>query len=311
VGLAGLALLASDAAGVRVEQLTQAPPSERGPVWSSEPACSPDGRSVAFTRAWYADDHQGFRSEIAILSLDDRKIDVMPRPADLPADALPGQPAWAPGGQRLAFAIQHGIVISDRHGKEARVVATDHGEDLAPDWSPDGHRIAFQSNKRGIMDIWTVDPRTADATTLVEHNSVDGFPSWSPDGRYIALSSNRDGNFDIWLVPLGAGYPRRLTHDPHKDVQPDWSPDGRFLVFVSDREGTSDLWIIPARGGEATRLTSDPGEEIHPDWCPDGNSILFTSNRSGGLEVWRLTELPPPELLERDFEGMARRQHRE
>lgn len=311
VGLACVLLLASEASGIRLEQLTHSPPDHSGPVRSSEPSCSPDGQTVAFTRAYYAEDHNGFRTEIALLSLTDSRVVPLPRPRQLPLEALPGQPAWSPDARHLAFCIQNGIVVTDRDGGSVRHLARDHGEDLTPEWSPDGKRIAFQSAKRGIMDIWTVDPETDEVGTLLENNSVDGFPSWSPDGRSIALSSNRDGNFDIWIVPVATGYPRRLTTHAARDFQPDWSPDGRFVVFVSDREGSSDLWIIPARGGEATRLTWDPGEEVQPDWCADGSGIVFTSNRSGGLELWRLTELPPPELIERDFEGLARRPQRD
>jgi len=297
----------ADAQGIRLEQLTRGDEHEQGPVWSSEPSHSPDGLSIVFTRASYAEDRQGFRSEIAVLSLADRSVTILPRPPQLGADALPGQPAWGPDGHRIAISLQHGLAILDLSTHQARLLATEHGTDLTPDWSPDGRLLAFQSQHDGIMDIWTVDTQSGKAEKYFSQPFVDGFPSWSPDGRFLAITSSISGNYDIWVVPRSGGYPRRLTTSPFKDMQPDWSPDGRFIVFVSERGGSSDLWVIPVQGGEPTRVTWDPGEEVHPNWSPDGRSIVFTSNASGGVELWRVTDLPPAAFLERDFESAARR----
>jgi Tol biopolymer transport system component len=304
-----LAVLApSLAQAIRLEQLTHSPPTAAGPVWCSEPSWSPDGRTIAFTRAFYAEDHQGFRAEITLLLLADRTLTPITLPDSLPSDAMPAQPTWSPDSRRLAFTLQPGVAIHDLKQNHFAFVARDHRGDLTPAWSPDGRRIAFQSSQRGIMDIWLLDTSGGDLENILGRNAVDGFPAWSPDGRSLAITSNIGGNFDIWILPLGKGYPRQLTSDPMSDIQPAWSPDGQFIVFVSNREGSSDLWAIPVLGGDATRLTWDASEEVQPDWSPDGDSIVFTSNRSGGLELWQLTDLPPAALLERRFEAYVRRQ---
>lgn len=305
LALACVALCGSPAQAVRVEQLTSAPTGSAGPVWSSEPAYSPVGDRIAFTRAYYADDHQNLRTEITLLTLADSSIDVVPMPSLAPGQ-YPGSPTWSPDGKRIAVSVQHGIAVIDLTTQELRVIAADHHGDLTPAWSPDGERIAFQSAQRGIMDIWLSANNGSAPTMLFGHNAVEGFPKWSPDGKHLAISSSRDGNYDIWIIPVGSGYPRRVTQHASKDIQPAWSPEGRFLVFVSNRAGTSDLWVIPAKGGEATRLTWGTGEEVQPDWSPDGQSIVFTSNESGGLALWQLTDLPPPDLLERHFNAAVR-----
>jgi Tol biopolymer transport system component len=306
LALACLALCGGPVQAIHLEQLSPAPSKSAGPVWSSEPAYSPTGNRIAFTRAYYADNRQSLRTEITLLTLDDASIQVVSMPA-MAQGQYPGSPTWSPDGKRIAVSVQQGIAVFDLTTQEYRVIATDHKGDLTPSWAPDGDRIAFQSQQRGIMDIWLSATDGSTPTMLFGHNAVEGFPKWSPDGKYLAISSSRDGSYDIWIIPVGLGYPRRLTQHAMKDIQPAWSPDGHFVVFVSDRAGSSDLWVIPAKGGEATRLTWGSGEEVQPDWSPDGRSIVFTSNESGSLEVWQLSDLPPRDLLDRHFSATARR----
>lgn len=309
LAIALVSLLSCRAVAIRLEQLTASPAAPAGPVWCSEPSWSPDSHRIAFTRAYYAEDHQGFRAEITVLSLADRSLTAISLPSHVPSEAMVNQVTWAPDATRLAFSVQPGAAIYDLATQELVLFAQDHEDDLAPAWSPDGKTIAFQSRKRGIMDIWLFDPDTSSFDNILGRNASEGFPAWAPDGSALAICSDIGGSYDIWIVPMGKGYPRQLTTHPMGDSQPSWSPDGRFIVFVSDRGGSSDLWAIPAAGGDATRLTWDAGEEVHPDWSPDGRSIVFTSNRSGGLELWQLTDLPPADLLERRFEAHVRRQH--
>jgi len=305
LAIACVVLCGSQAQAIRLKQLTSAPTESAGPVWASEPAYSPIGDRIAFTRAYYADNRNSLRTEITLLNLDDASMHSVPMPALAPGQ-YPGNPTWSPDGKRIAVSVQHGIAVVDLKTQELRVIATDHHGDLTPAWAPDSERIAFQSQQRGIMDIWLSAASGSAPTLLFGHNAVEGFPKWSPDGKHLAISSSRDGNYDIWIIPVGSGYPRRVTQHAMKDIQPAWSPDGRFLVFVSNRAGSSDLWVIPSKGGEATRLTWGSGEEVQPDWSPDGSSIVFTSNESGSLALWQLTDLPPRDLLERHFSATAR-----
>ena len=141
-----------------------------------------------------------------------------------------------------------------------RVPNTDGGE--YPSWSPDGERIAFNSNLSGDHVMYIVD---ADGSGLVDLSSVgEGWQvDWSPDGRSILFTSHRDhpDNYtDIYVMrPDGSGV-ERLTNN--SAYTPAWSPDGRDIVFSAP-----GLFVMRADGSRITALPAEGiGETSLPDW---------------------------------------------
>jgi dipeptidyl aminopeptidase/acylaminoacyl peptidase len=119
--------------------------------------------------------------------------------------------------------------------------------DVAPQFSPDGQRIAFSSDRDGYREIWVGASDGSNQAQLTTLKSTRcGSPSWSPDGRQIAFDSLASGNNDIWLVGSEGGLPKRLTTEPSNDARPSWSRDGRWIYFRSDRSGFQQIWKIPS-----------------------------------------------------------------
>lgn len=131
-----------------------------------------------------------------------------------------------------------------------------------PAWSPGWTRIAFQSNRNGNWDIFTIradcDPKAADAATacdlrqLTNDPADDMLPAWSPDGRWIAFVSTRSGTADIYLAPSGGGAAIPLLLAGTAGAwRPAWLADSqRFLFTAPDEDGSNDLW--------GTRVTEEP-----------------------------------------------------
>jgi Tol biopolymer transport system component/DNA-binding winged helix-turn-helix (wHTH) protein len=123
-----------------------------------------------------------------------------------------------------------------------------------PQYSPDGKKIVFESNRSGAHEIWMSD---ADGNNLVRLTSFDGpqtgSPSWCSDGRRIAFDSRASGLSAIYIEDIEAQVPQQVSSDIQNLALPIWSGDCQ-LLFASD--GHDDLYRIPARGGQATRISN-------------------------------------------------------
>jgi len=163
-------------------------------------------------------------------------------------------------------------------GPAARLIASSR-EEYAPQYSPDGKRIAFESDSSGAHSIWVRDMDGFHAVELFSPPSGNcGTARWSPDGQRVAFDSDMEGNFDIYVIRATGGKPIRLSTAPGDDVAPSWSKDGKWVYFTSDRTGRFEVWKVPAGGGEAVPVTRNGGGTAFES--PDGHSIYYTK---GGL----------------------------
>lgn len=140
-------------------------------------------------------------------------------------------------------------------------LASSSFREVFPQYSPDGQRLAFFSNRGGSVQIWT---SAADGSRAVQLTSLDpkattGSPRWSPDGQRIAFDSNANGGYQIYLINADGGQPRALTSGPTSNFIPAWSPDGRWIYFSSNRGGRLEVWRMTADGSSPEQITHGGG----------------------------------------------------
>jgi eukaryotic-like serine/threonine-protein kinase len=135
-------------------------------------------------------------------------------------------------------------------------VVTSTRDDNAPMISPDGSRIAFDSDRSGAREVWVSDSRGADTVQLTSMGFARD-PYWSPDGRNIAFEGRPGERSLIFVVSSGGGKPRQLSSE--EGYKPSWSRDGRSIYFFSRGSGTAQTWKVPAAGGKAVQLTKQRG----------------------------------------------------
>jgi eukaryotic-like serine/threonine-protein kinase len=160
-------------------------------------------------------------------------------------------------------------------------------DDVAPDYSPDGKRIAFESRRTGSQEIWSVDAEGHDAVQITSFAGPPvGSPSWSPDGSRIAFDSRKFGS-DIFVVGANGGAATRVTSDGSNYALPAWSSDGQWIYCRSDRSGRFEIWKVPADGGSPIQVTHDGSyfaqHRVGDPWiffaAPEG---IFRTPESGG-----------------------------
>jgi Tol biopolymer transport system component len=149
-----------------------------------------------------------------------------------------------------------------------------------PQYSPDGKKIVFESNRSGAHEIWMSD---ADASNLVRLTSFNGpqtgSPSWCSDGHRIVFDSRASGLSAIYIEDIDAQVPRQVSSDIQNLALPTWSGDCQWL-FASD--GHENLYRIPSGGGHAIRI-SNKGSWFS---LVRNGSVFFDVIGSTGLEIW-------------------------
>lgn len=157
----------------------------------------------------------------------------------------------------------------------------------APNWSPDGKFLTYNSNGRiFIFDLETKESKEVDTGFV---NRCNNDHVLSPDGKSIAIShgTKEDHQSRIYTVSLEGGVPRLITPLAPSYLH-GWSPDGKTLAYCAERNGNFDVYTIPVEGGEETRLTTAEDLDDGAEYDSAGEYIWFNSVRSGLMQAWRM-----------------------
>jgi dipeptidyl aminopeptidase/acylaminoacyl peptidase len=272
--------------------LTTAPQSSTSPRWR------PDGQALAFLSARPSAGETGdaVRSQVWLLPMtggEPRRI------TSLPNGVSSFQ--WSPDGARLVVVSRTGPsdeakpssdvrhyahanykfndtgwfddkrahlwIVEVTGGRAVQITSGDDWNDSDPQWSPDGRKIAFVSDRTGRAfdgsrntDVWVIDAGGGPPTKISDHATADTSPRWSPDGRTIAFLSAvpEKTHPKIWLAPAVGGAPSHLAAEG-LDVIPTalgWAEGGKALYFETGFKGTTQLFRVDVAARRAAPVTS-------------------------------------------------------
>ncbi|HEX2728457.1 MAG TPA: hypothetical protein VHM16_01810, partial [Rubrobacteraceae bacterium] len=141
-------------------------------------------------------------------------------------------------------------------------------QDASPQYSPDGLRISFRSDRSGEEQLWVTDAAGANPVQVTRGGVRPSVGRWGPDSRSLVFNDPRtagifvareqdSGRWDVHPVPQATG------------VHPVFSPDGRWIYAGS----TSALLRIPVAGGPAEVIAAGRSEAPAPSL--DGARLFF------------------------------------
>jgi Tol biopolymer transport system component len=261
-----------------------------------DPALSPDGRRLAFTRRV-----AGQPDRIFVVGVDGSGLRQL-TPSGCPGvcgDSLGGS-SWSPDGRMLAFTrtilegnpsapVAVGLWLATVDGGVARKLTQKSARDVAgrlvardgyASWSPDGERLAFAHVVRGQpgLDQYAVESIRIDGTDRrqVTPNDVQaGEPAWSPDGALIAFQSppdEEDFSKNLFTIrPDGKGMtPLTANLGTNDSDHPTWSSDGALVAFSHAPDGSAsgaDLYVVGRDGSRPHPIAVTPVDEGMPSWA--------------------------------------------
>jgi Tol biopolymer transport system component/DNA-binding winged helix-turn-helix (wHTH) protein len=262
-----------------------------------DPAVSPDGRTLAFTR----DVGRGV-SSIMLLPISrtaNKAVAPTPLLRGQAPDTFNARPAWMPDNRHIIFASNAGgsqnLWLAAVDSATAPVKISVLGDGLeTPDVSATGDLLIVRQTSD--LNIWQLDlrqlrdDRKIHTAIFSASTRVEESPAVSPDGRQVAFESGRSGFSEIWIRRVDGSKFFELTsiHTPVTG-SPDWSPDGTRLIFDSRTSGVPRIYSMAPDGGQVQKLSSATMSQVVPKWSADGKSIYYSSSQTGRMEVWRMS----------------------
>jgi Tol biopolymer transport system component/TolB-like protein/DNA-binding winged helix-turn-helix (wHTH) protein/Flp pilus assembly protein TadD len=297
-------------------------PVVEGPFFDSDPAFSPDGKSIA-----YASDVEGnFEIYSRVLATGETK-----RLTNSPGHE--SFPTFSPDGTQIIFNSDvekenNDVYLMNVDGSNVRKITDGPGWDASPpnNWSPDGTQVLLLSDRGGkeniyLMNIEPFAPRriasgvesdqplntsyspdgariayqmpteirifdpSSQTDRFVVKTSAGGNPMFSPDGSKILFQDRIDEDTEICSVNIdGSGF-TNITQSPSRDISAAFSPDGSRIAFAANRASgttTFEIYVMNADGSEPHLIYGDRAMSVGPSWAPDGKSIVFMNDREGG-----------------------------
>jgi dipeptidyl aminopeptidase/acylaminoacyl peptidase len=144
-------------------------------------------------------------------------------------------------------------VVDAASGHGQQITSGDDWNDTDPQWSPDGGRIAFVSDRTG--------------------QEYEG-----------------GHNTDVWVIAASGGPLTKISDHAFEDDLPHWSPEGTQIVFAgrTARRQFPKLYVADAKGGVASRLVVENLDLIPSGlhWGPGPNSLRFESGFKGTTQIF-------------------------
>ncbi len=211
--------------------------------------------------------------------------------------------AWSPDGRSIAYtSYRHGapsIFISNIFaGTMEELTKTAPSTDsktprasdsnFLPQWSPDGTRLCFMSNRDGNPEIYVANRDGSNVRRITTHPAGDVSCTWSPSGTQIAFVSDRSGAPQLYIVGAdGLGLTRLSVGESYVD-RPTWSPPPYNEIAFAARTTSAgfDIKVFDFASGQVHALTFGEGTNESPAWAPNGRHLAFSSTRAGKWQIF-------------------------
>ena len=180
------------------------------------------------------------------------------------------------------------LFVVDVASRQVRQLTRGNYDEHSIDWSPDGKRILFASNREPNQDeffnydLFTLQLAGNTIQRLTATESCEYEPLWSPDGKSIVYRATRRGLTDrettmedthVWIMNDDGSNRREIgAVIDNRQGAPQWAPDGSAVYFTVQERGSTHLLRLPIAGGQPEYVVKDEGSV--GGWSPGANSAI-------------------------------------
>jgi Tol biopolymer transport system component len=169
------------------------------------------------------------------------------------------------------------------------------GVERYPTWSPEGQRVAYESNQSGNRDIWVSQVAGGEPVNLTaDYEGDDRFPRWSPDGSQIAFYSRREGN-GVYVMSALGGRARKVASVARiRDARFQWSADGEEIAYIVEEPD----WFLDTVSLSSLETRRRPFSVPENQRCTesslsaDGRTFTYVGGLGTGAALGQILVLP-------------------